>query len=90
MEIQRRPENSDRVRLDARTRGIQTPDLEATSRVVASRFPTALSAVEKKKKKKRPIKLPRVHVPAFYPTTVSPLFAQGTKPELHQRYPFEI
>lgn len=52
VEIQRRPENSDRVRLDARTRGIQTPDLEATSRVVASRFPTALSAVEKKKKKK--------------------------------------
>lgn len=51
------------------TRGIQTPppDLEATSRVVASRFPTALSAVEKKKKKKkRPIKLPRVHVPAFH------------------------
>lgn len=34
--------------------------------VVASRFPTALSAVEKKK---RPIKLPRVYIPAFYPTT---------------------
>lgn len=75
------PRNSDRVRLDAR--GIQTPDLEATSRC-RCRIPTALSAVEKKKANKTS---PRIH-----PRVLSHhlLCAQGTKPELHQRYPFEI
>lgn len=53
------------------TRGIQTPppDLEATSRVVASRFPTALSAVEKKKKKKKANKTsPRTRPRVSHPT----------------------
>lgn len=52
--------------------------------VVASRFPTALFAVEKKKANKTS---PRIH-----PRVLSHhlLCAQGTKPELHQRYPFEI
>lgn len=59
------PRNSDRVRLDAR--GIQTPDLEATSRC-RCRIPFPNRAL-RGGKKKRPIKLPRVYIPAFYPTT---------------------